>query len=81
MSKQGRVLQVTEELPPRATSAEVIATLDADIREAAAVARKRLEDHASQFHNTGWALEEDSWEMAALPDRMILVRVRMVREH
>lgn len=76
-----RILQVIEQLPERATTAERIATLDADIREATAVARKRLEDHALQFHTTGWAIDEESWEMAAMPDHMILVRVRLVREH
>lgn len=76
-----RVLQVIEQLPERASRSDLIQNLDADIREATGTARKRLEDHASQFHTTGWALDEESWEMAALPDRMILVSVRMVREH
>lgn len=76
-----RILQVVEELPVRATPAERIAMIDADVREAAAVARRRLEDHASQFHSTGWAIDDESWDMEPLPDRMILVRVRLVREH
>jgi hypothetical protein len=81
MASRPRILQVVEVLPERATHAERIATLDADVREAAASARKRLEDHSVRYHNTGWTIDEQGWEMAVLPNHMILVSCRLVREH
>lgn len=67
-------------LPDRATSAERIATLDADVREAAGVARTKIEHHAQRFTNTGWTLDDDSWEMVMLPGYKMIVTANVRRD-
>ncbi len=68
------------ELPARATSAERIATLDADVRAAAGEARVKIANHAQRFTNTGWTLDEESWEMVLLPNHRILVTAKVRRD-
>ena len=68
-----RVLQVIEPLPE-------LASLDkgADIRDCAAKAKRKIEDYASKFSATGWSIDDESWEMAAI-GQSILVRCHIVR--
>jgi len=51
-------------MPPRATSAERIATVDADVREAAASLRATLTQKAQPMTVIGYVMDEDSWEFA-----------------
>lgn len=77
MSSARRIV-VHEALPERATPAERIAMLDADIREATAKARRRLEDHAQQYVVRGYKIDDDNWEMG-VAGRNVSVIMRLVR--
>lgn len=78
-----RRLLTTILLPQRATPAERIATLDADVRAAADEAKVKITQHAQRFTNTGWTLDDESWEMAVVEptpgERAILVSARVTR--
>jgi hypothetical protein len=65
-------------LPEYKTSAERIATMDADVRELTAEIRKRLTDKAHEFTVTGWELDDQSWEMGS-NGRSIVVSVLIKR--
>lgn len=73
-----RVLITNATLPRRNTPGERVATLDADIREAAAKMRATLIDKSHEFTVTGWELDDESWEMAA-NGTSILLSVKLRR--
>lgn len=75
----GRRLGTFVTLPDRATPAERIATLDADVRAAADEAKAKLLAHAQRYVVTGWAVDDDSWEMVMLPEYRLGVTVRIAR--
>jgi hypothetical protein len=78
MSDKPRVLIAFEPLPQRATAAERIATLDADVREAAGKVERRLRDRALQLHVMGW--HEDETTEYAVAERTVIGRLRISRE-
>lgn len=75
-----RQMGAMERLPDRATPAERVATLDADVREAADKARKRIMDTfvAKGYNATGYSIDDESWTMAVV-DRTVIVTVQAVR--
>lgn len=59
-----RRLVARESLPERATSAERIARMESDVREAAQKVERRLRDYAQRYVVSGWTADEDSeWVM------------------
>ena len=80
-AERARRVVITVELPDRSrnTSAERIAMMAADVRDAAAQGRRKCEDYASKYTASGWALDEDGWELT-VAGKTIAVIARLVRE-
>jgi hypothetical protein len=68
-----------EKMPTRATSADRIAMLASDVREAAEKARRRCEDYAQQYTVTGYVIDDAQWQMGVNNDRTVTVVMRLVR--
>lgn len=71
MSLARRLVQ-SGELAQRRTSAERIAHMHEDVTDLTSQLRKSLTDKAHEFTVTGWALDEESWEMA-MNGRIVVV--------
>jgi hypothetical protein len=67
-----RRLVANAELPEYHTRQGRIANLDADIRDAAAKLRKTLEDKAATYSVGGYAIDDESWELAATGRAVVL---------
>jgi hypothetical protein len=78
VGENARRVIMREDLPTRATPAERVANLDADIRDATAKLRRRLSDYASKYTVTGWTIDEGAWEMA-VADRKVVCIMRLTR--
>lgn len=73
-----RVLIAFEPLPKRLTAQERVATLDADVREAAGKVERRLRDRAATYHVTGWTEAENAdYDIA---ERTVIGSLRITRE-
>jgi hypothetical protein len=62
-----RTLIIFEKWPERETTQERIATLRADMTEAAERGKRELMDRASKLHVTGWTEHEDGIQIALQP--------------
>lgn len=76
-----RICTVFIPLPAYATDAERIASLDADVREAAGQAEKKLREYAQKFVVTGWVADDDAeYAVTHTPTGRTLVgRLRITR--
>lgn len=72
-----RMLVTSEPLPDRLTAQGRIANMEADVREAAAVARKRLLETGSKHHVAGWVVDEEGWQMGLIQTQPPTVQVGM----
>jgi hypothetical protein len=75
----GRRLVTYIELPKRSDPRVRLGLLDADVRAAADEGRTKSMTHAQRFTTTGWALDEDSWEMGVLGDNSRIIVSAVVR--
>lgn len=78
MSGSARRLVQSATLPVRMSSADRIAHMHEDVTDMAGQLRKTLTDKSHEFTVTGWALDEESWEMA-MNGRTIVMSVVLRR--
>jgi hypothetical protein len=79
MTVEARRIVANQPLPERATPAERVATLDADIREAAAKARQKCNEYfLRKFSVNGWEIDDSEWGMG-VADRTVTVIMRIKR--
>ena len=78
MSERARIIQARQPLPDRATTAERIATMSADVREACALVERRLRDHAQRYTVSGWDAEDDA--EFTIVNRTVIGQLRLTRE-
>jgi hypothetical protein len=77
MSDKPRILQVFIPLPERETAAERIACMEADVRDAAQQAKRKLEDYAETLSVQGWKPDQDG--EYAVWQRNLIGRLRVTR--
>jgi hypothetical protein len=77
MTDHPRIVQAMVRLPDYATPAERIATVDADVRDAAAKCDRMLRDYAQKFTVQGWVADDDA-EFAVV-SRTVIGRLRLTR--
>lgn len=72
-----RIIQGMQTLAERATAADRIQHMDADVREATALLERRLRDYALRTELVGYTADEDA--EYAVVGRTVIGRLRMTR--
>lgn len=83
MSDKPRILQTFQPLPQRESAQERIAQMGTDVREAMALADKRLRDQAATLSAQGWTVDEayanDTDNRFQIVGRTVIARLRITR--